>query len=300
MRMLTALLGTLVLGTSLGFAAPPGLPNPFYAMDTCTKRPYPKNDITPAQQFDMLKEMGYAGIAWTEAPADHVKKAAQGAEARGLKIFTIYCSATVTPAGELKASPLIEPIMEALQGHGTVIWLHIGGRGPRIENLSGSEPVIVRLAELAANADRHGLKIALYPHIGDWTEHFADALRVAHLVNHKNFGVTFNLCHTLAVGDEEKIPGLIEQAGPSLFAVTINGADAQVKGPKWDRLIQNLDRGSYDVGIVLRTLKRLGYVGPIGLQGYGIGGDRRVNLEHSMRGWRRLSGGDQDSVLRSP
>jgi hypothetical protein len=51
----------MVLRTSLALVAPPGLPNPISAMDTCTKRPYPKNDITPAQQFDMLKELGYAG-----------------------------------------------------------------------------------------------------------------------------------------------------------------------------------------------------------------------------------------------
>jgi hypothetical protein len=32
------------------------------------------------------------------------------------------------------------------------------------------------------------------------------------------------------------------------------------------------------------------YTGPIGLQHYGIGGDARENLEHSMEGWKRLSG----------
>ena len=112
---------------------------------------------------------------------------------------------------------------------------------------------------------------------------------MARLVDRKNFGVTFNLCHALAAGDEDKIPALLEEAGASLFAVTINGADAGVKGPQWNRLIQTLDRGSYDVGIVLRTLKRLGFKGPIGLQGYGLSGDRRDNLARSMGGWKRLS-----------
>ena len=65
-RFLTCVAGIMVMGAALAAAAPPGLPNAFYAMDTCTKRPYPKNDITPAQQFDLLKELGYGGIAWTE------------------------------------------------------------------------------------------------------------------------------------------------------------------------------------------------------------------------------------------
>src|SRR4051812_28860697 len=166
MRLVTTVCGIMILGTTLSFPTPPSLPNPFYAMDTCTKRPYPKNDITPAQQFDMLKELGYAGVAWTEESPEQVKKAAQEAESRGLRMFTIYCGATITPDGLLEPPPRIEPIMEALQGRDTLIWLHIGGRGPKIGRLSGSEPMIVQLIELAKTAERHGLRIALYPHIG--------------------------------------------------------------------------------------------------------------------------------------
>ena len=258
-------------------------------MDTCTKRPYPKNDITPAQQLDMLKELGYAGIAWTEEPTEQVRAAVIEAEARGLKMFTIYCSATVTPEGQLYPSPLVEPIIDALRGHGTLIWLHIGGKGPAIGSLSANAPVVEQLRALADRAEHHGLSIAIYPHVGDWTERFEEAIRVARLVDRKNFGVTFNLCHTLAAGDEPRIPALLEQAGASLLAVTINGADAHVQGPQWNRLIQTLDRGSYDVGIVLRTLRKVGYQGPIGLQGYGLGGDRRENLVRSMAGWRERS-----------
>ncbi len=289
MRTTTFVYAIVFLGAALAAAGPPGLPNAFYAMDTCTKRSYPRNDITPAQQFDLLKELGYAGIAWTEEAPEQVSSAAAEAEARGLKMFTIYCAATVTPGGELKPSAQIGPIMEALRGHDTLVWLHLGGKGPKIEALTAESPVIGQLRSLAAAAERNGLKIAIYPHIGDWTEHFKDAVQVARLVERKNFGVTFNLCHTLATGDEDKIPALLEEAGPSLFAVTINGADAGVKGPQWNRLIQTLDRGSYDVGIVLRTLKRLGFTGPIGLQGYGLTGDRRDNLVRSMQGWKRVS-----------
>ncbi len=61
------------------------------------------------------------------------------------------------------------------------------------------------------------------------------------------------------------------------------------KGPQWNRLIQTLDRGSYDVGIVLRILRQLGYEGPIGLQGYGLGGDRRDNLVRSIKAWKKLT-----------
>ncbi len=62
-----------------------------------------------------------------------------------------------------------------------------------------------------------------------------------------------------------------------------------MKGPQWNRLIQTLDRGSFDVGMVLRTLLKVGCQCPIGLQGYGLGGDRRDNLVRSMAGWRERS-----------
>ena len=76
---------------------------------------------------------------------------------------------------------------------------------------------------------------------------------------------------------------------PRLWAVSINGADLQDDKPGWDHYIQPLDKGSFDVGALLTTLKELGYKGPIGLQCYGIGGDAREHLARSMAAWRKLS-----------
>ena len=76
---------------------------------------------------------------------------------------------------------------------------------------------------------------------------------------------------------------------PRLWAVSINGADVFDDKPGWDHYIQPLDKGSFDVGGLLRTLKELGYKGPVGLQCYGIGGDTREHLARSMAAWRKLS-----------
>ena len=74
---------------------------------------------------------------------------------------------------------------------------------------------------------------------------------------------------------------------PYLFVVTINGADSG--GSNWKELIQPLDSGTFDIYKFLKTLKELGYAGPIGLQGYGVKGDVYQNLKRSMDAWRRLS-----------
>jgi sugar phosphate isomerase/epimerase len=258
-------------------------------MDTCTKRPYPKNDIPPAAQLDMLKELGYAGIAWTEEPPAQVKAAADEARERGLKMFAIYCAARVTPEGDLEHSPKLGEVMEALKGHGSVVWLHIGGKGPDFAGLTGKEPAVKKLRGLADAAAAQGLRVAVYPHVGEWTARFGDAAKLADVVDHPAFGVTFNLCHSLAMGDEKNIPALLKAAKGRLLAVTINGADSGLARPEWGRLIQTLDKGSFDVAALLRQLREAGYSGPIGLQGYGIGGDRRQNLAGSMAAWRKLN-----------
>jgi hypothetical protein len=76
---------------------------------------------------------------------------------------------------------------------------------------------------------------------------------------------------------------------PYLFVVTINGADSHPSKPAWEQLIQPLDKGNYDVKIVLKKLNTLGFKGPIGLQCYSIPGDPKVVLPGSMAAWRKLS-----------
>jgi sugar phosphate isomerase/epimerase len=259
--------------------------NPFYAMDTAFRRP----GTTLEQQLDLLKDLGYAGIAWTGDDPEPAKKVAEQAEKRGLKMFTIYCAATVTPDGKLSHSANLPKLMAALRPHGTIIWLHIGGKGPAFDTLKCDEPLVKTLRELAADADGNSLSIAVYPHVGEWTERVQNAVRLAKTVDRKNFCVTFNLCHCLAMGDETHIPELLAEARPYLKTVTINGADAGVKGAQWNRLIQTLDKGSYDVGIVLRALKKLDFQGPIGFQGYGISGDSKSIVGPTMAAWKKVS-----------
>jgi len=259
--------------------------NPFYAMDTSFQRP----GLTFQQQLDLVKQLGYAGTAWHENDPAQVREALAATEKSGLKMVTIYCAAEVNAQGDITWSPQLPKLMEVLDGHGTIIWLHIGGRGPAFDRLKDDSPAVVKLRSLAKSAEAHGLSVAIYPHFGEWTAHFADATRLARLVHHPRFGVTFNLCHALAGGDEKQIPQLLEEAKPVLATVTICGADSGVSGPQWNRLIRTLDRGSFDVGQVLRTLRKIDFRGPIGFQGYAIPGDARSILAPTMSAWRKLT-----------
>jgi len=55
---------------------------------------------------------------------------------------------------------------------------------------------------------------------------------------------------------------------------------------QWDRLIQPLGHGSYDVLNVLRILKDNRYPGPVGLQCYAIPGKPEEFLKTSAETWK--------------
>jgi sugar phosphate isomerase/epimerase len=89
------------------------------------------------------------------------------------------------------------------------------------------------------------------------------------------------------VSKDRNIKAAIERAMPRLSVVNINGAD--IDGQDWKTLIQTLDCGTFDMRGFLETLRDAGYTGPIGFQGYGIGGDVHENLKRTMAAWEKHS-----------
>ena len=168
-----------------------------------------------------------------------------------------------------------------------MLWLFVLSKKHKPSAQAGDDRAVEILREVADMAAEADVRVALYPHTGFWVERVEDAVRVAKKVNRKNVGVTFNLCHWLMVDDEKNMKSLIESAMPHLFVVTINGADSG--GKDWKTLIQTLDRGTFNMRGFLKTLSDSGYTGPIGFQGYGIGGDAYENLKRTMNAWRELN-----------
>ena len=274
-------------GVAVNSVNPAKHDNPFFAMDTCLKQHYPASDMTIDQQLGMVKQLGYAGLSWTQGDNRELREVVSGARSRGLKLFAHYAGATLR-RDRLEVDPKIDETLDILKGSGAILWLHIGSADFAHSSPDGDDVAVDGLRDLSDRAAARGLRVALYPHVGEWVERVQDALRVAEKVGRPNLGVTFNLCHCLKVGDEARIPELLRQVKPRLFMVTINGADTGSSDAGWDRLIQTLDHGSFDVVPVLRILRDIGYDGPIGLQGYGWKGDVRDNLARSIDAWRRL------------
>lgn len=248
---------------------------PFFAFDNGLGR----GTTTPDAQVGLLKQLGYDGISYNGTRNLPARLAA--CDKHGLKLFAIYVGATLKPGGPVYENGLREAI-EQLKGRDTVIWLTL--RGSVRDNDAQAVTAVRQVADWARGSK---LRVALYPHTGFHVARLADAVRVADKVNRDNVGVTFNLCHYLKTDGDQGIDGALRKALPRLFLVSINGADrGDTRKMGWNRLIQTLDRGSFDVKSVLTTLRRLGYAGPVGLQCYAVRGDPHRNLTGSMRAWR--------------
>ena len=258
------------------------LPNPFFAMDTGTQDATHK---TPAEQVALVKEVGFAGVGPIYHNAAELQQWLVALDQNRLKMFALYLPLQLDDVPASLAS--VKEAAATLRGRETLLWIYVTDKRGAPLDTSEDAVAVEALREISGYAKDAGLRVALYPHTGLVVQRVEDAVRLARKVNRKNLGVTFNLCHWLMV-DGKDIAASLKAAQPYLFCVTINGANAG--GTSWKELIQPLDRGTYDVSQVLRLLRRMKYTGPIGLQHYGIGGDARENLEHSMEGWKELSG----------
>jgi sugar phosphate isomerase/epimerase len=259
-----------------------GLTNPFFAMNTGTNR----KSFSAAQQAQMLKELGYDGIGYSGI--DGIDEMLGELEERNLKMFSTYLGISIDPESR-KYDPRLKDAIAALKGKDVLLWLNVTSKQFKPSSQEGDPFAVQVIREIADMAGQSDLKVALYPHVTSWVERVGDAVRVARKVDRKNVGATFNLCHWLKVEGGQDMRPLMEAAMPHLFLVTINGADrGDTKQMGWDRLIQLLDTGTFDAYQFVKTLKELGYDGPIGLQHYGMKGDARENLTRSMKAWRHF------------
>ena len=236
------------------------------------------------QQAVMLKELGYDGVG--HIYLDKVAERLKTLDDAGLKLFQITMTVEVGP-DKKPYDVRFKDVLALIKGHHVQFCLIVNGMKPSDPSVDPHAVEILR--EMSDLAKDSGAQLLLYPHQGSWIERIEDSMRVAEKVDRPNVGVMFNLCHWLRVDKSRDYRPILKQAMPRLWAVSINGADNFDEKPEWSRYIQPLHQGSFDVGGLLKTLKELGYKGPIGLQCYGLGGDVREHLASSMAAWWKLS-----------
>lgn len=247
--------------------------SPFFAMDTGISG-------EPVAVAATLDDLGYDGLGGS---GTNIKPLREALEARKLRLWNVYLTLKFE-AGAPAVTPGLRTLITDLKGHSSTLWI-------AVQAVSGGDEVAVAaLREIADVAAASELRVSLYPHTGFWLARFSEAAGLAEKIERENLGITFNLCHWLKVeGEVDPIPDILKHQKKLQF-VTVNGADrGDTKSMGWDRLIQPLDRGTYDTAAFLKRLnEEAKWQGPVGLQSYGIPGDQRENLKRSMTAWRAM------------
>ncbi len=267
----------LTLAARSGRAAPALARWPFYSFD---------NGVASlpnmADKCRLLKDLGYVGME-LRLNAQELPGNLEQLDKHGLKAMALYAPSWL----EEPLSDELAACIKLLKGRDTRIEIPIRSR----QKLKPSDPVgdEQALTLLKAASDLcgdNGPTLSVYPHTWFWTERTEDGLRLARKIQRRNVGTNFNLVHWQWVKPSPALPGLLAEALPHLFLVTING----LKGPEDSRQeIRPLDDSDYDLQGFLRILDASGYRGPVGLQCYKVAEPSEVHLKRSMAVWRKLT-----------
>ncbi len=239
---------------------------------------------TPTYWADLVKTSGFEGVELIGL--DKVDVMLPELRKNNLKLFTLYIQIDLEK--EQPFDPRLKGYISKLKNTGLHLWVHVHSEKFQPSDPAGDARCIEIIADLADYAEKYGVKIAFYPHSDFWVEKVDDGVRLAKKINRRNVGTVFNLCHFLKKDETEKLEEKLKNAIPHLFLVSINGADkGDTHQMGWDRLIQPLGRGDYDVLNVLEILKESGYKNPVGLQCYNIKGQPEEFLPESVAAWKK-------------
>jgi len=241
-----------------------------------------KRDISYNRIAKLLDELGYDGIEHREI--EDLFELKQELEKYGLKIYADYARF------DLEKDPPYVPewkdVFPRIAGTDLILWVYIRSDKYKSSDLTADEEVVNKLRKLADMAKPYGIRVAIYHHYKYVAEKPLDSYRLAKLADRDNVGAVFNLCHFLRTGNEKDLPEIMEKIAPALYAVSISGADkGNTREMGWNRLIQPLGEGSFDVYKVVSLLWDNGYKGPVGFQCYTIEGEPEDFLKKSIGTW---------------
>lgn len=235
------------------------------------------------EQALLLKNYGYDGIEHRETAG--IMELKDAFDQQGLKIYADYVRIVIDQKEPYL--PEWKEVIPKLKGTGIILWCHIHSEKYKPSDEAADKIIVPILQKLADFAKPYGVRVAIYPHVGFLAEKVEDSFRLAIKVNRDNVGSVFNLCHFLKTDSEENLAKAFELTLPKLFAVSISGADkGDTRRMNWDRLIQPLGHGTFDVYRLVELMADKGYTGPIGLQCYNLKGEPESYLKKSMETWK--------------
>ncbi len=237
---------------------------------------------------EMVAELGYDGICFTlwSAPSwADVPRFGSVHSSYGIDILGTYVAVASPSDAESRGAAL--ELLRTVEGVRTIELAILASDTSANSDPAGDAAVLGMLAEFAEVAAPRGITIALYPHAACWLQTTADAVRLVRRLDIPSVRVVFSGFHWFAV--EGKDPdAVIELAAPYLASANICGSRRGPNPMGMPATIEEIDSGQLDNFNLLGLLRRHGYDGPIGLQGYAIGGDPYPKLKRSIEVFRDM------------
>lgn len=228
----------------------------------------------------LIKESGFNGIEIFEL--EYFSEKFKALQNLGFKPSSLY---TKLNLDEPELDPRLVDAIKMLKGSGTIICPYVikkNGVSLHSQDKGVDKIAIHLLRKLADLANESGLQVAIYPHLNFYVERVDHAARIAKKANKNNLGLTFNLCHWLAITNLDQRADLnkqLETFAPYLKMISINGANNIIssKSNIWGDYILPLGEGSFDVkGLVKYVTIDLGLNIPIGIQCYNLKGNKKL------------------------
>jgi sugar phosphate isomerase/epimerase len=259
---------------------------PVYAMDTGFYNSLGSYDFDA--RCEIANELGFDATyltLWSETAWADVPKLASARDRHGLEVAGVYCPLDMTAPSAEQDGRRIEELVRTIDGCDHVeIALLSDTYGP--SDQSGDDVALGWMERLAGAAAERDVTLMLYPHALCWLERTDDAIRLCRRLDHPGVKAIFTAYHWYAV-EGANLRRLMDDIAPYLEAVNICGS-TRASGHVMPATIERLDEGEMDAFHVLGEVRRVGYEGYIGLQGYSLAGDPYANFRRSLAALRDI------------
>jgi sugar phosphate isomerase/epimerase len=240
---------------------------------------------------EMLKEIGYDAThmsIWHGERWQDAAKLSSVKEKYGLDVAGVYVVLDLSLGESHPRNQGILKLLETLEGCSTVeLAIQSVGTHLRPSDPAGDEIAVKWLEKALKICEQRNINILLYTHLSFWVERHEDAVRLCRRLNHPNLGIVFCGFHWYAV-DGTNLTGILKEVAPYLKQVNLSGSRRNPHGFGNVATIEPLDEGELDNFALLGQLKKIGFNGMIGFQGWSEGGDAYSKLSRSLKAFRDM------------
>ncbi len=254
---------------------------PVYAMDTGFYNRQGSYDF--GARCEIAKELGFDATyltLWSDAAWADVPKLEIVREKYDLDVAAIYCQINMTA---VTVEQEVERVLNLIATTNATRSIEIALMSDMFSpsDPAGDATALALLKPLADAASERDITLLLYPHALYWLERTSDAARLCRAMDRPNVRAIFTAYHWYAVEAGTGLPEILDDVAPLLGGVNICGSSIR-PGLFMGATFERLGDGELDAFDVLNQVRRVGYQGYIGLQGYSVQGDPYHNLRRSL------------------